>query len=122
MKALFTQLRDYVSAWADSLIIQRGLAPLTAEAYRQDMETFFIFQQELEADNCDLPVFTGPFEEESQFLLYLSWLRGRGNSARTVARRISALRSFFEYAQSEGGVFNNHYIYLENPKLPLYLP
>lgn len=120
MKARYAELRPYLDPWLDSLIAEHGLSPLTMEAYRQDMESFFLFQQEL-GDSATASSLDGE-EEEGEFLLYLSWLRSRGNSIRTLTRRLSALRSFFEYAQTEGGLAKNPSIYLENPKLPMRLP
>lgn len=120
MKARYSDLRHCLEPWLDSLIAQDGLSPLTVTAYKQDMESFFLFQQEL-AEGAQLPAFDGD-EEEGEFLLYLAWLRSRGNSTRTLSRRLSALRSFFEYAQTEGELAKNPSIYLENPKLPMTLP
>lgn len=122
MKANLASLESCLPAWLDSLVAVRGLSPLTMEAYKQDMESFFLFQHELRDNPQDMPVFYGDDHEETEFLLYLSWLRSRGNSTRTLGRRLSALRSFFEYAQSEGALEKNPSIYLENPRLPQYLP
>lgn len=122
MKARYTDLEPYLNQWLDSLVAERGLAHQTMLAYQQDMESFFLFQQELEKNGCNLPIFENADQDESHFMLYLAWLRSKGNSSRTLARRLSALRSFFEYAQSEGVLVNNPSIYLENPRLPIYLP
>lgn len=61
-------------------------------------------------------------EDGGCLFLYLAWLRARDISARTIARRLSSLRSFFDFVQSEGAICANPAELLENPKLPLHLP
>lgn len=100
--------------WQDSLLAQRGLSPNTAEAYRQDLESFFLFRAELQAE-------PGVLSEQDVFF-YLAWLRARQNTGRTLARRLSALRTFFSFAVDEGWLPDNPARLLENPKLPQYLP
>lgn len=114
--------------WQDSLLAQKGLSPLTVEAYRQDIESFFLFRNEMRAQGKDnhtagysAPV-TLPDPDSGQIFLYLAWLRARGNSTGTLARRLSALRSFFDFVIDEGGVTANPVEFTDNPKLPLRLP
>ena len=54
--------------------------------------------------------------------MYLAWLRARKNAGRTLARRLSALRGFFEYTVEEGLLESNPASLLESPRLPQYLP
>lgn len=114
----YESLRDNLGVWLDALLAQRGLAPLTVEAYEQDLENFFLFLKE--ADNALSTADSEP--DNGGIFLYLAWLRARGNSARTLARRLSALRSFFEFVQSEGVVAINPVEFMESPKFPQHLP
>ncbi|MDR3319605.1 MAG: tyrosine recombinase [Desulfovibrio sp.] len=111
------KLRPLLAPWQDSLLAQLGLSPRTAEAYAQDMKNFFLFRAELRKTNImiDPP-------DEGQIFLYLAWLRARGNSEPTLARRLSALRAFFTFAAEEGAVAVTPVALLENPKMPLHLP
>lgn len=104
-------------AWRDSMLAQRGLSPRTVESYLQDLGNFFLFRQELEQGGTST---SSPDEEE--IFLYLSWLRARRNAGRTLARRLSALRSFFSFAVEEGILKTNPAAPTESPKLPLHLP
>ncbi|MBE6440916.1 MAG: site-specific tyrosine recombinase XerD [Desulfovibrio desulfuricans] len=110
-------LADLLPLWRDSLLAQRGLSPRTVEAYGQDLESFFLYRQELAQSGGA----SGPPDEQEIFL-YLAWLRARGNTGRTLARRLSALRAFFAFAVDEGQLQKNPAELLENPKLPQHLP
>lgn len=113
-KAPCPDLADLLPQWQDSLLAQRGLSPNTAEAYCQDLESFFLFRAELQAEPGIL--------SEQDIFFYLAWLRARQNTGRTLARRLSALRTFFAFAVDEGWLADNPARLLENPKLPQHLP
>jgi integrase/recombinase XerD len=98
-------------------LAQRGLSLHTAEAYASDLENFFLFRGELAKKGGE----SAPPDEE-QIFLYLSWLRARGNTAPTLARRLSALRAFFGFAAEEGRMAANPAVLPENPKMPFHLP
>lgn len=102
-------------AWRDSLLAQQGLSPQTADAYGRDMEHFFQCRKELAGSLLAVP-------DEEELILYLAWLRAHGQSGKTLARRLSSLRSFFAYAVDQGCVPANPTSLLVNPKLPLHLP
>lgn len=112
-----TSLAGLLAPWKDYLLAQRGLSPRSVESYGQDLESFFLFQEELAQGGSG----SGALNEQELFL-YLAWLRARRNSGRTLARRLSALRSFFSFAVEEGALRANPTLLLENPKLPQYLP
>ena len=110
-------LRRLLPPWRDSLLAERGLSLHTADAYTRDLENFFLFRDELtQKDN------TFSLLDEGQIFLYLSWLRARGNTPQTLARRLSALRAFFSFAAEEGIMAANPAVLLENPKMPMHLP
>lgn len=110
-------LAGLLAPWKDYLLAQRGLSPRSVASYGQDLESFFLFQEELAQGGSavDIP-------DEQEIFLYLAWLRAKRNSGRTLARRLSALRAFFGYAVDEGALRVNPTLLLENPKLPQYLP
>ena len=110
-------LADLVPRWCDSLLTQRGLSLKTVEAYGQDLNSYFLYRKELapSPEKERMP-------DEQDIFLYLAWLRAQGNSPRTLARRLSALRTFFAFAVEEGRLKKNPAELLENPKLPQHLP
>ena len=110
-------LSNQLPAWQDYLLAQRGLSPRTVESYGQDLESFFLFEEELAQSGG-----SASCPDEQEIFLYLAWLRSRGNTGRTLARRLSALRAFFAFAVEEGALKANPALLLENPKLPQHLP
>jgi integrase/recombinase XerD len=81
------------------------------------MENFFLFRGELTGKGAP----SAP-PDEAQIFLYLSWLRARGNTAQTLARRLSALRSFFSFMAEEEIMAVNPAVLPENPRMPVHLP
>lgn len=141
---------EWLDPWLNSLVAQKGLSQATIEAYRQDIESFLLFQKEYNQSlhplpgisatgaidlnqnkSCDTPEparkLNRNLNANSDFgydyiLLYLAWLRSKGNTTRTLARRISALRSFFEFLQMEGVITTDPTEFLNTPKFGMYLP
>ena len=110
--------------WLDHLLAQRGLSPRTGEAYGRDVENFFLFAEEAAAEIKPVGATHAleSFPANRHIFLYLSWMRGRRNTGRTLARRLSALRAFFAYAVEEGVLAANPAALVENPRLPGHLP
>jgi integrase/recombinase XerD len=102
LQALLSGLRAAGPEYMDELLEQfyhhlgaeRALASLTVESYAHDLQDFreFLRTRQREA-----------WEEVSleDFQHYLSFLQARGLSARSRARRLSALRQFFRFLQRE---------------------
>jgi len=123
LQALLSGLRAAGPEYMDELLEQfyhhltaeRGLAPLTLESYAHDLQDFreFLRQQDRES-----------WEEATMedFQNYLSSLQSRGLSARSRARRLSALRQFFRFLQREERLPANPVELLDSPRLPLKLP
>lgn len=97
------------------LAAERGLAPLTVAAYAGDLQDFWQF-----ADSRQFSEWTAV----SLDLLkdYLAALEGRGLSARSRARKLSALRQFFRFLQREEKLKANPVELLDSPRLPRRLP
>ncbi len=100
--------------WLSALIAERGLSRNTVAAYHQDLSTFAAFLEELgqPLENVD----------DETAMLFIAWLRSRGDINRTLARRISCLRNFFTWCVDEGLLAANPIALIETPKLPFLLP
>lgn len=82
------------------LIVEKGLAPNTLEAYSRDLNRLVNF---LKSRGIH-------FWEDSQALhlrQYLSWLRGRGLGVRSIARNVVALRQFYRFLEKEEIIAEN---------------
>ncbi len=99
------------------LTAERGLAPLTVAAYAGDLQDFWGFVES-----------RGLIEWGAVSLAhlqeYLAALEGRGLSARSRARKLSALRQFYRFLQREEKVWStvNPVELLDSPRLPRRLP
>jgi len=108
MDAALDQFYQHLSA-------ERGLAALTVAAYAGDLQDFW---QYAEARGV------AEWGAVSLELLqdYLAALEGRGLSARSRARKLSALRQFFRFLQREEKLRSNPVELLDSPRLPQRLP
>ncbi|MBI4644358.1 MAG: site-specific tyrosine recombinase XerD [Deltaproteobacteria bacterium] len=123
IKALLSELLQAGPDYLDELLEQfyhhlaaeRGLAPLTLESYAHDLQDFREFLYTLART---------AWEEVSLEDLqnYLAALEARGLSARSRARRLSALRQFFRFLLREEKLSANPVELLDSPRLPLKLP
>ncbi|MBP2674756.1 MAG: integrase/recombinase XerD [Deltaproteobacteria bacterium] len=105
-------------AFAESFLLhlstERRLSANTLESYGADLRRFVEF---LETEAIDARAFT-----RGNFLSYLTSLRDGGLSARSAARHVSALRSFFRYLVREGHLSGSPIAEVRSPKLGRPLP
>jgi len=104
-----------VSGYLDHLIVDRGLARLTIESYGSDMKDFCRFLVRRGVQN---PVHIG----RENLLMYLAFLDHRGFSARTRARKVSCMKSFFGFLMESGQIKENPSDQIEAPRLPRRIP
>lgn len=104
--------RQLIDQFLDAIWMERGLSENTLSAYRSDLYAFagWIDQQGTQILSA----------EPGDILAYLS--NAGENSVRTVARRLSSLRRFFEYAVREGLSSNDPTARIESPRLGRPLP
>ncbi|HEY8593874.1 MAG TPA: tyrosine recombinase XerC [Devosiaceae bacterium] len=113
-------LRAHVRAWATHLGAVRRLAPRTLEAYERDLSQFLAF----------LAAHTGgPVEVETlndlraaDIRAFMAQRRADGIGPRSLARALSALKSFFVYLEREGVPVSEAVNLVRTPKLPRTLP
>ena len=96
------------------LSIEKGLADNTVQAYSNDLSQFreFLLKEGLALGDV----------ESQHVTKYVKMLESQAIKARSRARKMSALRSFFDYLVDEGMVESNPCAYLATPKLALALP
>ncbi len=95
------------------LRIELGLADNTVQAYSRDLIRFFQF---LEKQNLT------PLEVSKDQITEYTSIIGRRLSSRSVARNISAVRSFFRFLVSEGRIKSNPTRLVETPRVSMRLP
>jgi integrase/recombinase XerD len=95
--------------------VERGLAPLTVAAYARDLQDFWEFLEGRGRSHWGAVAL-------SDLQDYFAAQEARGLSARSRARRLSALRQFFRFLQREEMVSANPVELLDSPRLPRRLP
>lgn len=103
-------LRDY-NAY---LSVEKGLRPLTCEAYLGDLRTFAEF---LEGRNGVL--LTAVQQDVSAFLEHL---RTHGIESRSSARKLSCLRGFYKWLLLDRRIHHDPTVNIESPKTWKVLP
>lgn len=109
---------DFTGRWLPEylahLVVERGLSAHTVTSYRADLQRFGRWLEERQGDvlACD----------RADMRRYLSELRGQGLSARSAARALAALRSFFRYLVGVEARSEDPSEELESPRLLRSLP
>lgn len=112
---LLPYYRDLLDRFLLYLQVERNLSENTISSYKTDIEQFFghISGQGIthlgEVDHLVIRE-------------YLAWLQKAGCQKRTVARKLSSLRSFFKAALSNGILEINPMVKVNSPKLGRKLP
>ena len=98
------------------LRIERSLSPNTREAYRADLEKF---RQFLDLHGEQL----SPLQIQTEHLSkFIAWINHLGLAARSQARLISALKTFYKYLLGEGLTDSDPTELLDGPRLPRHIP
>ena len=106
-------MHEMIDRFTSYLRIEKGLSFNTLQAYGNDL---LKFQGYLEQRGIS-PLDASP-EQMSAYVVHLSRKLGK----RSVARNISAIRTFFRFLVTEGVIEANPARFLETPKLPRKLP
>jgi integrase/recombinase XerD len=111
MKPSDERLIDF---YLDMLAAERGAAANTLEAYRRDLTDF----------SADLAEHGGSIAKAGSDNIrdYLGRLSGRGFSAASVARRLSAIRQLYRFLYAEGNRKDDPAAAIEGPKRGRALP
>jgi integrase/recombinase XerC len=106
--------------WQQSLKSERRMAAKTLEAYGRDISQFSLFLRDHlggAATISDLTELTA-----SDFRSFMAKRRKAGVESRTLARQLSAIRSFFRFAERNAHFTNAALSSLRSPKLPHAVP
>ena len=109
-----------IKAWERDLGAVRRLAPKTLEAYTRDLGQFLAFL----APHMGGPVTVATLGEMrgSDFRAFLARRREEGIEARSLARALSAIKSFFRFLEREGVLSTEALNVVRTPKAKKSLP
>ena len=105
---------DPVTAYLETLQMERGASRNTLAAYRRDLAgyTAFVARAGSRIEAADLPV----------LVRYLGALRRRGLGGRSVARHLSAVRGLYRFLLASGVIRRDPTEHLDSPRPPRRLP
>lgn len=107
-----------VQPFLDYLKFEKRYSPHTLLAYEEDLQQFFTYL----AEQFNMP---DPSLAEISASFIRSWLaslKEQKNSARTINRKISSLKSFFKYQLRTGRLEQSPMTTIISPKMPKRLP
>jgi integrase/recombinase XerC len=111
-------MRDQVQAFLDYLKLERNASAHTLKAYAEDLAALEVF---LAASQPAKPPALAELTT-SRLRAYLAQLHQNKLSKRTVARRLSSLRSFLKFLRRNGLIDKNPALGLRTPKQQTLLP
>ena len=109
-------LQQRVDEFIQHLAIERRLSPHTQHAYRRDVQAFLKASREGNTGN-GTEMLARP-----HVVSFLAHSREKGLSARSLARRLSALRAFCRFLRQQGDLAFDPLLDLETPRIPPRLP
>ncbi len=104
----------WIDGYIEFLLVMKGLTENSIESYSRDLYDLFSFLQSKSHGMEDI-------DEQSLFLYFL-YLRKKGITSRSVSRRLSTFRMFFDYTYEQGWTNYNPARLLDNPKINKLLP
>jgi len=107
-------IQKLIDEFMDYLMVELNRSPVTCRGYRVDLGIFTTFI-EAQGLGCAAPEDLTP-ELLGQYLRYLT--RDRGNQANTLRRRVTALKSFFNFLVDSEYLEKNPAENLPSPKRP----
>lgn len=105
-------MEKYIEKFIRYLEIEKDYSSHTILNYRLDLEDFKKFLGTVELEKIDYLTLRK----------YLAGLKEKNLGSRTIARRLSSLRSFFKFLTRDGYLKTNPILSLSNPRLEKYLP
>lgn len=107
-------------AWLEALATERRVADSTLVAYRRDLIQFLEFLTDHLGGKVTIRALAQM--RPADFRAFLAARRQKGASSRTLARRLSAIRSFFRFLERQGLATSAAISAIQSPKLAHSIP
>ncbi len=107
-------MKEHIDSFLFYLHVEKNASPLTMQAYRNDLMQFF----DLELSKPS----SSPGVDHLLLRAFLSRLKEKGYSRRTIARKLSATRSFLFFLQRRGLINSGKWSAISRPKQSKGLP
>lgn len=109
------RLKEQLQSFVEYLQIEKNCSDYTMNHYRKDIEQFMVYMKQQSIDRFAAVSY-------ADVRLYLSKLHEKGYARRTVARKLSCLRSFYRFLDREDMISGNPFALASSPKASLRLP
>jgi len=110
---------DHIGHFLNFMSVEKGASGNTVAAYKNDLQQFDSY---LTGINTNGKLREWEKLERDAIVDYLLTLRRRNYAEATVARKVAAIKSFFQYLQAEGTIRRNPAESLESPRVGRSLP
>ncbi|MEQ8558283.1 MAG: tyrosine recombinase XerC [Henriciella sp.] len=111
---------EILAAFLEHVRQQRRLADNTVEAYGHDLRSFFAFLEEHLGEEIAIKVFR--HLHASDIRAFLAKRRREGLSAASIARVLSAIKTFYHWLDNHHGIENPEIAFLQGPRRGQRLP
>ena len=106
--------QNIIKRYSQYLRLERNLSPNTLDAYMRDLQRLIVYYEDNDLDFRSVTL--------DQLDRFAGSLRQEGISARSLARILSGVRSFYRFLQLEGEIEQDPTELLESPKTGRHLP
>ncbi|HLT00408.1 MAG TPA: tyrosine-type recombinase/integrase [Acholeplasma sp.] len=108
---------DVENLFKDYLLVEKNYSEDTVKSYLNDIETFknFLINEELAKDLLDA-------RRERLARNFVSYLDTKGFSKKSIARKISGLKHFYQFLMDRELIDINIFLAVKSPKVPKVLP
>lgn len=114
-------MRPLIEGFRRYLIVEKNVSAHTLRHYISDLEQFQDFLKESsfleEEDGTDIKEV-----DNVAIRSFIGWLYQKGNTAKSVARKLSTLRTFYKYLMREGFAHKNYAKMISTPKQEKKIP
>jgi len=110
-----------IASFLSALSIEKGFSNNTIEAYKNDLNQFTTFVRE-QGPKHDGSEISWASVDRSFLLNYMINLKERSYAPATMARKVAAVKSFFNFLVSEGTLEKNPAEGITGPKVGKSLP
>lgn len=108
---------EMISRYKEYLAVERNYSEYTVNGYIKDIEEFYLY---LKSDNFGNLLTIVKGNVPRYYLSYLS--TSLGLKKKSIARKLSSLRTFYRYLEREGIIDENPFDMIETPKADKVLP
>jgi len=107
---------NYIKEFRSHILFEKSLSENTFESYQRDVKKLISFLEMKEITSSPSKIKTEDIRE------FIQWVAEIGMSAKSQARIISSLKSFFNYLLIENVIEENPVQIIDSPKIGSYLP